>query len=350
MAQSCKKVAIFAGKITFPMIKNLSLLVAGLLLASIAVAQQLPKRYVLIEHFTNSRCGICAGSNPGFYTQIASNAASIHHVSIHPSFPYAQCIFYQYNTADNMERATLYAVPGTPRVVLNGKAPQSLPLSAKVLSDEIARTSPISIKVTDEVTATGFKTNISVTTHAALPAANYRFFAMLVEKRIDYNAPNGERVHYDVLRDILTASTGAIFTGTAAGAKTEYSYSASPLPEGTKADQLYVLAFVQDMNGQEVLNSGTRFDPPLTTGVTEPTASRITVAPNPVTSVAQIALPDGDRATAVDIFNLEGQRVVLEVITGVNNVEFSVETLPAGVYVAKITGEKGVYTGKFVKE
>ncbi len=314
-------------------------------------AQQMPKRYVLIEHFTNSRCGICAGSNPGFYNQITPNAADIHHVSIHPSFPYSQCILYRYNTEDNSARAGLYSVPGTPRVVLNGKTPQALPLSAQLLSTEIARTSPVSVKVTDEITASGFKTNVSITTHAALPAANYRFFAMLVEKRLDYNAPNGEAVHYDVMRDILTVNTGEAFIATTAGAKKEYSYSASPLPEGVKSEQLYVLAFVQNMDTKEVLNSGTRFDPPLvTTGVEESAAQRVAVTPNPVKAAAQIALPDNDRATAVEIFNLEGRRMTVEYTTIANGVELTTETLPVGVYVAKITGDKGIYTGKFVKE
>jgi hypothetical protein len=47
---------------------------------------QAPK-YVLFEHFTNTRCGICGGTNPTFYNNISvTTNPKLHHISMHSSF------------------------------------------------------------------------------------------------------------------------------------------------------------------------------------------------------------------------------------------------------------------------
>jgi hypothetical protein len=81
---------------------------------------QAPK-YVLFEHFTNTRCGTCGATNPTFYQNVSINTnTKLHHISMHSSIPYNNCVFYQANPTPQDERANYFNIPGTPRVVING--------------------------------------------------------------------------------------------------------------------------------------------------------------------------------------------------------------------------------------
>ena len=111
-------------------------------------AQNLPKKYVLLEHFTNSKCPICASKNPAFYNLIANYPDDVHHIAYHPPIPYNTCVFYLDNPTENSGRASVYSINGTPRVALNGSlAPVSgALLQQALLTAEIGETSPLSLR------------------------------------------------------------------------------------------------------------------------------------------------------------------------------------------------------------
>jgi hypothetical protein len=83
------------------------------------------QKTVLVEHFTNSRCGVCANKNPGLYQNLASHP-DVLHIAFHPSAPYASCIFSQYNPVENDNRTKFYSIyGGTPWIVINGQVQSS---------------------------------------------------------------------------------------------------------------------------------------------------------------------------------------------------------------------------------
>ncbi len=51
---------------------------------------------VLVEHFTNTLCSICASRNPGFYQNLQSQQ-DVLHIAYHPSSPYAACVLNKQN-------------------------------------------------------------------------------------------------------------------------------------------------------------------------------------------------------------------------------------------------------------
>lgn len=82
-------------------------------------AQMVAKK-VIVEHFTNSRCGVCASKNPSLFTNLTSHP-DILHISYHPSSPYSSCVFSQSNPAENDSRTNFYGIfGGTPRIVIQG--------------------------------------------------------------------------------------------------------------------------------------------------------------------------------------------------------------------------------------
>jgi hypothetical protein len=76
--------------------KKLTLFAASLLLNLGLIYAQVAKK-TIVEHFTNTKCSICASRNPGFHTNLNANPA-IQSISIHPSSPYSTCFLSQQNT------------------------------------------------------------------------------------------------------------------------------------------------------------------------------------------------------------------------------------------------------------
>tara|TARA_B110000285_G_C15096412_1_gene602244 strand:+ start:1583 stop:1825 length:243 start_codon:yes stop_codon:yes gene_type:complete len=73
---------------------------------------------VLVEHFTYTRCSVCASRNTGFITNLNAQSDVVH-ISYHPSSPYSNCQFNQYNLQENDDRTKYYGVFGsTPRLVI----------------------------------------------------------------------------------------------------------------------------------------------------------------------------------------------------------------------------------------
>lgn len=319
-------------------------------------AQPLPKKYVLLEHFTNSRCSICASRNPAFYTLINQYPDDVHHLSVHPSVPYNNCLIYLANPAQNNARTAVYGISGTPRVALNGTlVPVGSPLlPATTLENALGQTSPVYIKVQESGTAPTKNVTITVFAYDEVSAGNYKLFAAVSESTVNYNSPNGESKHHDVFRAMLPNINGENITLPAAGDSLVFNYSYTfTEPNGwtSNFDSLYVLAFIQNTTNFEVLNSGTRFDPPFTFVSTKSPSEvqAIAIRPNPVAEEALISLP-GDEAESVTVFSLDGRLALQAVAQPAEWVRIPAGQLSPGIYVVRITGKKGIYVGKMVKE
>lgn len=331
--------------------KKISSILLSMVLANMLSAQGTAKKYLLIEHFTNSNCGVCANRNPAFFSLIgqAQYEADIHHVAVHPMFPYPSCIFYQANTVENSAWTALYPVQGTPTVVLNGavQAPSNPIISAAKLQTYLGQTSPLSLQVTEAGPNNARTVNVKAKAVGQIPSGNYKIFVAIAEKTVNQQTPNGESVHHNVFRKMLTAVAGDAFTSPGVGETAEFNYSYS-IPNGWNADEVYVLAFVKEIDTKQVLNSGTRFDPVLSS-VQEATATTVRISPNPGSEVARVDLAD-DLARSVEVFDSNGQVVSVTYENQDHVVAIRTTSLAAGIYFVKIKGEKGSYVGKFVKK
>ena len=330
--------------------KKLHFLLFALAFATITEAQVTAKKYLLIEHFTNSNCSICGSRNPAMFNLIgqAQYADDVHHVSIHPMFPYQNCVFYQANKPENSAWTALYPIQGTPTIVLNGaiQSPSNPLLSETKLQSFLNQTSPLHVKV--EETGPNNARMVTVTTKALedVPAGNYKIFVAILEKTINQTTGNGESVHRNVFREMLTAVSGDDFVVPATGQTATFNYEYS-IPGTWNADEIYVLAFVKDVTTKEVLNSGTRFDPVLSsTQNLNPT--QVQISPNPVSEFAWVDLAD-DSPKTVEVFASNGQWVSSQFEAQQKGVLIETNTFSPGIYYVKITGEKGVYIGKLVK-
>ncbi|MEO7176761.1 MAG: Omp28-related outer membrane protein, partial [Saprospiraceae bacterium] len=226
--------------------KNLFIAFA-FLFVSISVEAQ-SQKIPLIEHFTNTKCSVCKNKNPKFYTLFAPYQSKIHHVSIHPSVPYVDCALYQANIPDNGARQDYYQIFGTPVGYMNGmEASNGTNIFTQTeLDQSLLESSPIEMKVVEN---TGINRSVSVEikTTGNPPAGNYKLHLMAVENELNYNSPNGETLHHDVLRKMIPDFNGTDISLQSAGFNQILNFNYS-IPAAWVESQMYVIAFVQNQD------------------------------------------------------------------------------------------------------
>lgn len=318
--------------------------------AAVTLAQNGAKKYLLIEHFTNSNCSNCASRNPAFYNLIGQSqyAENIHHISIHPMFPYPSCVFYQANAAENTAWVNQYTVQGTPSIALNGtyQSPSNPILTEAKLLTYLGQTSPLYLQVTESGDGNARSVNVKARAVGDIPQGNYKIFVAVLEKKVNQTTPNGETVHRDVFRKMLTAVSGDAFAPPAIGQSVEFNYQFN-VAANWKADEVYVLAFVKETGTKQVLNSGTRFDPGLSSAP-EISTVQLQVWPNPVTDETFVSLPQVS-VRSLEVFSSDGRRVSVNFRAESDRVSIPVADFAPGVYFVKILGDSSWYVGKFAK-
>ncbi len=321
------------------------LTIVGILATLTAFGQT--KKYALVEHFTNTLCGICAGSNPSFFTAVkVETNTNMHHISYHSAIPYSNCKFYVANKVPQDARATYYGLPGTPRASINGKALVSVgSITETTLTQNAGNDATISVKVTE---ATGTAT-VKVKAFQNIPASTNRLFIALVEKKVSYAAPNGEPTHYNVFRRFINSSGEAGDAIAAINSGAEITVTANYTMDATwVASQIYTVAWVQNPTTKEILNSGTRFD--VTSAVEENSVdTQVAVAPNPTFGKTVLTF-DNLTPQYLTVTNVAGQVVQNVKLTQSSNYELDMGGAAKGIYFVKVYAKEGVALKKVVKE
>lgn len=330
--------------------KKIQLLVLFSFCAIFAIAQA-PK-FALIEHYTNTRCGSCGASNPGFYTKTKSYFYNnVHHISYHPNFPYNSCLLYKANTTENDARATYNGANFTPSYILNGKGGMKSvgTISTATLDAEKVSKSPIELKVKEISGVASWTANIKVKTVGTVTGSNYVLMAALCEKTLNYASPNGEKVHYDVFRKMLTNVNGNSITIPASGKETEVNLN-YVIKSDWNANEMYVVAWVVDASTKEVINSGSKFTSVIVDTEDLIETADISIYPNPASDYLTVDFSKSDvKADKYQIFNNLGQ----EIISSSVDTDFSkidISSLPKNQYLIKFTTKEGAIVRSFIKQ
>jgi hypothetical protein len=233
-----------------------------LILATIAALStktysQIAKK-VIVEHFTNTKCSVCASKNPGFYTNL-NNQTGVIHLSVHPSSPYSSCVLSQHNPTENDGRTNFYSIYGsTPRlviqgVVISGSANYNL---ASMFTPYLNQTTPASIKITQsKYDNDSIRSLVVIKTEATHSLGTLKLFVALAEDTVTYTGSNGEPKHFDVFRKSLTGITGINVTlPTQVGDSVVYTNS-SPSNLAWNFSRIYTLAILQDATTKAVIQS-----------------------------------------------------------------------------------------------
>ncbi|GAA4357439.1 hypothetical protein GCM10023185_22160 [Hymenobacter saemangeumensis] len=275
-----------------------------------AKAQPVP-RAVVVEHFTNTLCGVCASRNPGFYANLRQQPGALH-IAYHPSSPYRACVFSQQNTAENDARTNYYGVyGGTPRLVVNGAeipATQDY-ASAALFGPFQGQTTPLAVSVAlrpagpDSITAT-----IRIATRAAHSYSGLNLYVALVEDTVGYAAPNGEQRHFDVFRRSFTGNSPLAFTpGAGAGSEVLIERTVYKNPAWASR-RLYAIALVQDASRALVqAGASARFRAVVTAAAGRADLPDFQVYPNPASD--EVWLGADFQNCRLELYNLLGKQL-----------------------------------------
>lgn len=313
-------------------------------------AQEVPKR-IVVEHFTNSRCGICANRNPGFYTNL-NNQEGVIHISYHPSSPYSNCVLHLVNATENDARTNYYGVyGGTPRLVIQGSA---IPAStnygnASIFEPHQDQTSPVSISIQQYKPAGEMTIRVTITAESDNNIGAAALFLGAAEDVVFYDAPNGEDEHYDVFRQTFNGEPTGITTVIPATAGESVTIDATIAPDAEwDLDRLFTVAILQEIASREIIQAGAS-DPsdnsPITS-IKELNTLAANVYPNPVNDLLTVQLADNSEAQYIlrDGTGRTLRNGVFQLQT-----QIDLQNLPAGTYWLEVTTAEAQAVRKIVK-
>ncbi len=317
-----------------------------LLTISVSMFAQETKKMVFLEHFTNTRCGICANKNPAFFDLIEQYPDDVIHVAYHHPFPYTNCELYLYDKDGNSARSSYYGFSGSPRLAMNGSA---IPVGGALLSQtsldtEVAQMSSVSVSLDMVNDGTNLNSQVKIENLSQAAAAEFRLFVMVIEKELAYSAPNGEDVHYNVFRAFASDLGGDIVDMNIASQTLNYSLA---IPVNTEMDQLEMVAFVQNMDTGEMMNAGSSASG-LTSTQKALTEDLFKVFPNPASDIIRIDLNNSREAMNLEIMNIEGKALFQELINTSQSI--SLDFLSSGIYFIKMETEDQIQNTKLIVE
>ncbi|MBS1913015.1 MAG: Omp28-related outer membrane protein [Bacteroidetes bacterium] len=259
-------------------------LVVGLLVtASAQILNAQSPRMVLFEEMSNASCVPCAAQNPTYHAYITQHMDRILPISFRSRYP-GRDVMHDADPTMHDGRVAFYGSPGVPNVVVNG-IPSTEPTSGfyagaaadtAAESRELAKTSatsPVSIAVVENRYGNNSDVTVTVSSTQALSGKKLRMIVVEAHHYYTSAGGNGEKDFYNVARKMLPTLDGVDLTLAANETKTfQQSYQIDAA--NWNADQVYVVAFVQDDNTKEVYNAAaSTFMPKLLLSLGQPEAN-----------------------------------------------------------------------------
>jgi hypothetical protein len=281
----------------------------ALFIIAAQVIAQVPKK-TIVEHFTNTKCSVCASRNPGFYSNL-NNQSGVLHLAIHPSSPYSACLLYNQNAAENDARTNYYGVyGGTPRLIINGSVISSGANYADnaLFTPYLQQLSPASIKISQiKYGADSIRSRVVIKTVASHTLGGLSLFVVLAEDTLNYTGSNGETKHYDVFRKSLGSTSGISVTlPSVIGDSVVFSGKAT-VQSFWNFSRINTMVILQETNTKALVQSAKYKATTLSTGAEEISlVPELTVYPNPGKGVFYLS---SDIIGQIEVRNGLGQLV-----------------------------------------
>lgn len=173
------------------------------------------QRLVLLEEFTSSTCGPCAGVNPTFHTWQVQNPEKFTSIYWHVSWPSpGNDPMYLANKAENGARVSYYGVTYVPYSVLDGNYYKGAAngWNMTTVNTRWAVPSPYEIQVNHRLSPGNDSVYVTMVAKVTQDlAASVTAHNVVIEKHIHFTtAPgtNGEKDFYNVMKKMLPGSGG----------------------------------------------------------------------------------------------------------------------------------------------
>ena len=313
-------------------------------------AQQVVKN-VIVEHFTNTYCGICASRNPGFYGNLWSYPQALH-IAYHPSSPYAACPLNMHNTSENDARTRYYGVfGGTPRLVAQGQvisASSNYADSAIITSRSRQYTSfAISTKISYNGANDSILLSVTIKKVDTSSLTMLTLYAAATEDTLFYNANNGESRHYDVFRKSFFGSDPInISHPTSVGDSVIYR-SAIAVNSAWVRYRMSATAILHDNNKNivQVERSAKLLSTAAIRNINK-NVEQLSLYPIPASNIINIKNIDLN-GNLYQLYNQNGQ---LSTESYLHDNQINIDGLPSGMYYLSINTQNLRYVGRLIKK
>lgn len=325
--------------------KKIILSVLAILIFTSAINAQFVRK-VLFEEATNASCGPCAANNPYLKAYIDGKGDSIIAIKYHSSFPGFDPM-YNLNPTQSAERySTYYGMNAVPWLnadgIVNDVWPFTLTNFNNAFYGRLGIPAPLAITVNDSrIPGDSIRTVITVNNPSALPSGNYKLRVMAIEKWVIYTTPpgsNGESQFEHVFRKAFPNTAGTVFNGNAGSQQFVFTYKVDPVWKDTS---IVTIAFIQNDNNKEVLNTGKGTVNPVGINGNDPLLpeqfSLKQNYPNPFNPVTVInfSIPTASYVK-LSVYDALGREVALlangNFNAGMHNIEFDASNLVSGIY------------------
>lgn len=307
------------------------------------------KKKIVVEHFTNTRCIICASRNPGFYNAL-SQRQDIIHIAYHPSSPYSNCLFNTQNRGENDARTRHYDLyGGTPSYTVNGEFKTSAQVQSSTVYNEFDnQVSPLKISMAMALfSADSIRLQIDISAVANHNFNTLTLYAPMIEDSVFYDAPNGEKIHHDVFRKSFTGESTLSFKMPKLG-EPSFKFSKSIAKNAIwMLPRLSAVAIIADVDKKTLQVEQSALLNMSTTSSLDFDREELffTLYPNPVSSIISVILKEKTIENNFSIYNHLGQVIANGDIKGIETT-VDVSGLANGLYILKI----GKFSQKFLKQ
>ncbi len=238
--------------------KHFSLLLIGALLLSMVVGAQAFEKTILVEYFTNTGCGPCAGQHDPIENMLNNYSRDeIAYICYHTSWPSGSDGYYQGNVPENTGRWTYYGVNYVPWFQGEGLWGDQSQLNNLLpfVTPRIGTYTPYQIEF-DAWPEPGVDVPVTATlTCAEATQGDMRFNIVLVDKmQVVPPGSNGiDDYKYNML-DMAYGYQGQVFTSAGGNEQLVFNFTFD-IPNNNTFGNLGVVAYVQNYSTSEIFQS-----------------------------------------------------------------------------------------------
>jgi thiol-disulfide isomerase/thioredoxin len=271
-------------------------------------------RMVIGEMFTNSGCNPCYPADLRLDAIAEDYAGVFSAIRYHVYWPDPSDPFYNFNISENSARINYYSVNSVPDFQVDGNIDGSYNYGSweALIDNESFVMSPLVMQMWgtyDSDTRAGSVTcQIFVESDPGLSYLRLRI--ALIEDDINWQAPNGIRIHDQTFRDMIPNAGGQALT-LGEGDTVEYSYNFT-LNSGFAEENCKFIAFVQS-NGNRHILQGVRIGLPDLTPVAVDDEDQLPSQfalhqnyPNPFNARTRIEFETSGGHTTLEVFDITG--------------------------------------------
>jgi len=147
-------------------------------------------------------------------------------------------------------------------------------LTQSFIDTQLGQTSPLRVEVIETGTIPNKSVFVYVKSFDTPPSGDLRLFVAAVVGNVSFDAQNGLTNHKNVLWKYLSSENGDVFSPASVDNTSSafFSYNTNNLTHPSyEANEVYVIAFVQNYATKEVINSGSSKDIIIDAAVSNPT-------------------------------------------------------------------------------